>query len=292
MTTIEMRVRNMETDFSNSEKIVASYFLQNKENIFKYPLAVLAQMSGTSQGAWVRFCKSIGFEGLKGLKNALFLEMNQTIQESGPAQVQFTDIKDHATLSSMAENVCASSIQAIDATLKLFDEGLLELIVQQIIQADSVRLFGIGASSLVAADLYYKFLRIGYNVLYTQDSHIAITYASTGTPRDIGIFISNSGETAEILNACNILKQTGATAIAITRNCPNSLSQKADYVLYTSSPEVYKRSGAMSSRIAQLCINDILFTAVANRDYENIEQNLKLSYAACHPESAGGREFP
>jgi DNA-binding MurR/RpiR family transcriptional regulator len=43
----------------------------------------------------------------------------------------------------------------------------------------------------------------------------------------------------------------------------------------------------MSSRIAQMCMNDILFTAVANRDYANIEHNLKISYDCCHPAENG-----
>lgn len=84
MTTIETRVRDMESEFSNSEKIAAGYFLQNIEKIFRYPLSELARMSGTSQGAWVRFSKSLGFSGLKELKNALFIEMNQSAKEVYP----------------------------------------------------------------------------------------------------------------------------------------------------------------------------------------------------------------
>ncbi len=37
----------------------------------------------------------------------------------------------------------------------------------------------------------------------------------------------------------------------------------------------------MSSRISQLILNDILFTAIANRDYENVEELLESSYDSC-----------
>ena len=54
-------------------------------------------------------------------------------------------------------------------------------------------------------------------------------------------------------------------------------------MLYTNSTEIMKRSGATSSRIAQLCLSDILFMTVANRDYGNIEDKLERSYLSCHP---------
>lgn len=284
MTTVEIRTKNMYPQLNKTEKKVADYILQNIDNIFRYPLAKLANLSGTSQGAWVRFCKSIGFDGMKDLKKSLFVELNETIteNENPTPQLQFTDIKEHSTYISMAENVCFSSIQAIEATLKLFDEVMLSGIVDKIISAKAIRIFGVGASGLVADDLYYKLLRIGYNVSYCHDSHISLTYASTITAGDVAIFISYTGETKEILETLDIAKKNGATTLAITKYGKSSLVQSVDYVLYTSSPEIYKRSGAMSSRIAQLIIADILFTAIANRDYDNVTGMLESSYQATH----------
>jgi DNA-binding MurR/RpiR family transcriptional regulator len=284
MTTVEIRTKNMYGQLSNTEKMVADYILQNVENIFRYPLAELARQSGTSQGAWVRFCKSIGFDGMKDLKKSLFVELNGTVTENegGSAQLQFTDIREHSTLISMAENVCAGSIQAIEATLKLFDEDVLSRIVDKIIRARAVRIFGVGASGLVADDLYYKLLRIGYNVSYSHDTHISLTYASTLTGEDVAVFFSNSGETVEILEALEIARKNGAATLAVTKYGKSHLAQSADLTLFTSSPEIYKRSGAMSSRIAQLVLTDILFTAIANRDYGNVEKRLESSYQATH----------
>ncbi len=284
MTTVEIRIKNMYSQLNNTEKIVADYVLQNIENIFRFPLSQLADQSGTSQGAWVRFCKSIGFDGLKDLKKSLFVELNDSVTESetNSPQLQFTDIKEHSTIISMAENVCLSSIQAIEATLKLFDEEVLSRIVDKIVTARTIRIFGIGASGLVADDLYYKLLRIGYNVIYGHDIHITLTSAATMTREDVAIFFSNSGETKEIIETLEIAKSIGATTLGITRYGKSPLTQGADFILYTSSPEIYKRSGAMSSRIAQLVLTDILFTAIANKDYHKIEQQLESSYQASH----------
>lgn len=62
-----------------------------------------------------------------------------------------------------------SSICAIEDTMKLLDPAIVERAAGKIIQADSVRLFGVNASSLVAQDLYYKLIRIGKSACYAQD---------------------------------------------------------------------------------------------------------------------------
>ena len=75
------------------------------------------------------------------------------------------------------------------------------------------------------------------------------------------------------------MKENKTTVIGITRHSLNSLAEKCDHVLYMDSPEIYKRSGATSSRIAQLLLSDILFTTVANHDYAKIENHLEKSYS-------------
>lgn len=78
MTNIEVRTQNIYENLSNAEKKVASYFLDNVENVFAKPISQLAEESGVSKVAWVRFCKAIGFDGLKDLKKSLFSELHET----------------------------------------------------------------------------------------------------------------------------------------------------------------------------------------------------------------------
>ncbi len=279
MATIELEVKKIYPDISRSEQLAADFFLNNKEAIFQYSLATLAKMSQTSQGAWVRFCKSLGYDGMKDLKNALFNEINNAkVNDAAETAIEFSDIHECSSISAIARNVCNSSIEAIHMTCQLLDETLLETVAEHVIHAKSIRLFGIGASGLVAMDLYYKLLRIGFNVTYTSDFHISMTYASTSTEEDVALIFSNSGETSEIIKIVHVLKENHTPTVAITKYTNSTLSKAADYALYMNSPEIFKRSGAMSSRIAQLCLSDILFTVIANRDYQNIEGNLEKSY--------------
>ncbi|MCD7767078.1 MAG: MurR/RpiR family transcriptional regulator [Lachnospiraceae bacterium] len=285
MISIEMKVQSRFSELSRAEQSAASYFLEHKEDIFRYPLATLAKMSNTSQGAWVRFCKDIGYDGLKGLKKALYEETSQTsAEESGAVSpILFYDIRQCTSVQSTAEYICANAIQAIETTLKLLNEETIEKVAELLIAADSIRCFGLAASGLVAEDLYSKFLRLGYHAFYAKDLHMAYSSAATSTPSDAAILISNSGETEEILRIVKLLKASSTPTVAITQyGINNPLAQQADYVLYTNSMETILRGAATSSRISQLCLVDILFMTVASRDYPQIERNLKQSYESCH----------
>ena len=283
MTNVEVRVRSSYSALSPTCQKAADYLLAHTRELYSIPIAELARQSGVSSAAWVRLCKHIGFDGLKDMKKALFNELNETNAPTAQRESSgfFTDIRDYNTITEMADAVKTSSICAIEDTMKLLDPAIVERAAGKIIQADSVRLFGVNASSLVAQDLYYKLIRIGKSACYAQDLHIQLTYAATMGPKDVGIFVSNSGTTREVMECLHLAAARGGTTIALTRFDNSPLAQAADLCLYTSSPEISHRSGAMSSRIAQMCIVDVLFTAVARRNYRKVETALENSYKSC-----------
>ena len=284
MTTIEIRTRNMYDQLSNAERLAANYLLHNLDHIFRYPLATLAERSGTSQGAWVRFCKSIGYDGIKALKNALFKEMKENAAENSASPTyHFTDVQSYPNLTSVAKSICASSILAVEDTLTLLDESILKEAVMKIKNARRIALFGIHASGTVATDLYNKLLRIGYPVIFSPDYHVSLTIAATLTSEDVAIFFSYSGETEEILRLSKIVGEQKACIISVTRPAENTLAAQAQCSLLVNSPQTDKRTGAMSARIAQLVMADILFTAIINQEYTKIEGCLEQTYCACRP---------
>lgn len=280
MTNIEIRARDLYDSFTPAGQKVAAYFLANVENVFHMPIARLAEASGVSQVAWVRFSKALGFYGLKDLKRQLFSELNSAGLSVGEG-VLYADISGSNTIPQMAEAVCAGGVEAIEETHRLMDERVLSAVAQRVIRADSVKLFGVGASALVAEDLYYKLLRIGKNAAFCRDNHVQLTYAANLTPNDVGVFISYSGCTKEVLETLRVARSRGALTVTITKFGRFPMVAEADYALFAACPEVYRRSGAMSSRIAQLIVVDMLYTVVASMDYERVKPMLENSYNSC-----------
>ena len=237
MTNIEIRTRDIYESLTPVEQKVAAFFLADVNVLFHMPIARLAEASAVSQVAWVRFSKSLGFYGLKDLKKELFLELNRnTDSQAGSEEPLYADISGNNTVQQMGETVCCSSIQAIEETQRLADGHTLECVAKHMIKADSIKLFGVGASALVAEDFYNKLLRIGKNVVFCRDNHIQLTYAANLTPKDVGLFISYSGSTTEVVESLTIAKARGATIVTVTKFGKLPMVQKSDFALFTASP--------------------------------------------------------
>jgi DNA-binding MurR/RpiR family transcriptional regulator len=280
MNIVSEKIRSCYSSLPSAEKLVADFVLERKDDLFQYPIKELARLSGTTQAAWTRFAQAIGYTGLKDLKNAYYSEANTTLQQAdkGGPKIAFKDVNEYTSLQSIADNICATSVQAVQTTYRLFDAGTFSEAVSKLIAAKQIQVFGVGTASVAAYDLYCKLLRIHYNVVFNQDYHMNLMTISQIGPGEVAIFFSDNAKNKEIMRLFEIAKEKGATTIAITKLGNNALTTGCDLVLFTTSPEIDKKSGITSSRFAQLFLVDTLYTAVANRDYENIREYLIDSY--------------
>jgi DNA-binding MurR/RpiR family transcriptional regulator len=119
-----------------------------------------------------------------------------------------------------------------------------------------------------------KFSRIDKLVICHSDPHIQVASAASLKKGDVAVAISYSGETKDTYDSIKTAKESGATAISLTKYGQNSISELCDINLFVSAEETTIRSAAMSSRIALLSIVDILFAAVSSRSYDNCKEHL------------------
>ena len=282
MTDIEIRTRSIYDALSPAEQKVARYFLENLSSVFDDPIASLAEKSGVSQVMWVRFCKSLGFSGLKDMKKNLVSQLREAREEAAvPSSMDFLDTRIYSSTEDIIRGIEASAVDAVKSTAKIQEPAVLEAVAARIAAAQSVRLFGVGASGLVAEDLYHKLLRIDLKAIFCTDTHMQLTYITSMKPGDVAVSFSNSGRTAEILELAKAASERRACIVAVTKYGPNPLMELADYVLPTSSPELEFRSGAMSSRVAALLVVDMLFTTLCNKNYDTVAKPLSESFSQC-----------
>ena len=280
MTNVEVRVRSSYSALSPTCQKAADYLLAHTRELYSIPIAELARQS-VSSAAWVRLCKEIGYTGLKDMRQQLYLQYSAEPQVEVDPTVHFSDLREGKSAQEILQNVTAASLQALQRTSKLMDPAAYQTASDWLLQSKSIKLFGMGASGLVASDLCDKLLRIGKNAIFNFNSHVQLSYSATLTKDDTAVFISNTGKTQEILQALEAVQASGCHTIGITHYSKSPLSAGCKLLLYTSSKEVYVRSGAMSSRLAQLMVVDALFTVLASQDYAAIQGTLESSYQIC-----------
>lgn len=225
----------------------------------------LARMSGTSASSVVRFCRKLGFSGYREFQRALIHELASM---EGVNDVPLEDIVPDDDAERVLEKVLKSDIKSMEATARLLDPTVLEECAEAIFSCGTVRLYGAGASLLVARDLESKLERIDKDCRVHDDWHAQILSARNMHEDDVAIIFSYSGLTREMLSIARCAHARGARVIAVTRVMGSELADEADWVLGVAPSEPLIRSGAMGSRMSQLLVVDALFATYVARDYE------------------------
>ncbi len=261
-----LRLREASPSLSAAEQQIARYITENPEEATLLTVRELAQRTFTSPSSVVRVCRSVGFDGYKELRRALVGELAALGDKGRHSEQELTaedDIRD------IVYKVTQKNIQSLTDSQKLLSPETGEQCAPLLAQCRSVRMFGLGSSLCVAHDTYLKFLRLNKPCLIVDDWHAQLISAQNATPQDVAIAFSYSGQTVEVITCMEALKKNGTPFIAITRYSPSRVAELADYKLYIAANESLFRNGAMSSRIAQLNVIDILYTAYARLHYED-----------------------
>ena len=260
-----LRLREACASLSPAEQQIARFITDNPEEATLLTVRELAQRTFTSPSSVVRVCRSVGFDGYKELRRALVGEL-AALGETGRHPEQELTAGD--SVHEIIQKVTRKNIQSLSDSQLLLSPDVVEQCVQLLDSCRCVLLFGLGSSLLVAHDTYLKFLRLDKPCMVTDDWHAQLLSARNATPDYLGIVFSYSGQTVEVIQCMEALKANGVPIIAITRYSPSRVAELADYNLYIAANESLFRNGAMSSRIAQLNVVDILYTAYASRHYE------------------------
>ncbi|MFD1861300.1 MurR/RpiR family transcriptional regulator [Planococcus chinensis] len=247
-------VRGSYRIFSDKEKKIADFVLNDPKNIIHLTISQIADELGLAESTIFRFCQRIGFKGFQAFKISLAAEVVTPLKDI------HEQIEEGDSVGSVTEKVFRSNIKTLEDTLQIADANAMEGATQAVLKARKTEFFGNGGSAMIAMDGYHKFIRLGLSVSMNLDSHMQLMAASQLQAEDVAIVISHSGSTTDVLDVLRILKDKGVTIICVTNFAKSPLSKDADIALYTVSEETDFRSEALSSRIAQLSLIDALYT--------------------------------
>lgn len=275
MKSALLRLQEAQESLSSSEWAVARYLLENGEEARELSIHELAKRTFSSPSTVIRMCHRLGFEGFKDFKKALVYDLDFLRQSGGRKQ---GEIRREDSIEDIVEKITYKNILSLEDTRKLMDTETLGKCVELVREARVVLLFGMGASLCAARDAYLKFLRLNKPCVINDDWHSQFLQARNSGPEDLGLVISYSGETVEVIECMRAMRENHTPIIAITRCVASPVSELADYRLYTTANESVFRNGAMSSRISQLNIIDILYTAFANSEYDYCLEQLSRTH--------------
>ena len=256
------RVESQLNSLPPAEQRVGQLLLRDPRAFAKLPVVELAERSQVSKPTVVRFCRSLGYDGLSDFK----LKLAGSLSEGVPFIHRNVGAQDSTSevLVKVIDNTVAAFLKyRNDASTSAIEQAALAIALAHK-KNKRLEFFGAGNSGIVAQDAQHKFFRLGFHTIAHSDGHLQIMSASLLKPGDCLVLVSNSGRTRDLLDACDIAHKNGATTVVITAS-GSPLSKAGQIHLAADHPESYERFSPMVSRLLHLMIIDVLATTVALR---------------------------
>jgi RpiR family carbohydrate utilization transcriptional regulator len=250
-----------------AEQRVAKLLLADPRSFATLPVTELADRSHVSKPTVVRFCRSVGYDGLADFK----LKLAGSVNEGVPFVHRSVDDDDKAgdIVVKVVDNAVAAMLRYRNAAAAPAMERAIAALAEACRAGRRIEFYGVGNSGIVAQDAQHKFFRLGVSAHAVSDGHVQVMSATMLAPGDCAVVISNSGRSKDLLDVAEIARKRGATVILITAS-GSLLAQEARHgashiLLAADHPEDADRYSPMVSRLLHLLIVDILTTGVALR---------------------------
>jgi RpiR family carbohydrate utilization transcriptional regulator len=249
-----------------AEQRVAKLVLLDPRSFTSLPVSELAERSHVSKPTVVRFCRSVGYDGLADFKRKLAGSVNEGV----PFVHRAVDEDDKS--SDIVVKVVDNAVSALlkyrnDAASHAFERAI-EALAAAGRDGHKIEFYGVGNSGIVAQDAEHKFFRLGVHTTAVSDGHVQVMSATMLEPGDCAVIFSNSGQSRDLIDVADIARKKGATTIVVTAS-GSPLAQLAQgtnqVLLAVDHPEDHDRYSPMVSRLLHLIVVDILTTAVALR---------------------------
>ncbi|MDQ3058123.1 MAG: SIS domain-containing protein [Pseudomonadota bacterium] len=266
------RIKASLPSLAPAEQRVARLVLEDPRAFARQPIIELASRAQVSKPTVVRFCRSVGYDGLSDFK----LKLAGSVSEGVPFIHRSVDADDKTgdVLVKVIDNTVAAFLKYRNDASPLAIEKAVMALVAACHAGKRIEFFGAGNSGIVAQDAQHKFFRLGVNSIAYSDGHMQVMSASLLGPGDCVVVISNSGRTRDLMDAAGIARKNGATTIVITATA-SPLAAAGHIHLAADHPEGYDRYSPMVSRLLHLMIIDILATCVALRIGPRLQPLLK-----------------
>ncbi len=249
-----------------AEARVAKLLLADARGFATLPVSELALRARVSKPTVIRFCRSVGYDGLADFK----LKLAGNVNEGVPFVHRSVDQDDKPgdLVVKVIDNAVSALLKYRNAAASAAFERAIAGLAQAGRSGARIEFYGVGNSGIVAQDAQHKFFRLGVNATAVSDGHVQVMSATMLKPGDCAVLISNSGRSRDMIETAVIAKRKGATLIAITASgspLAQGMQGANQVLLAADHPEDHDRYSPMVSRLLHLVMIDILTTGVALR---------------------------
>ncbi len=249
------RINEKYSHLSKSQRMVAKYLMDHKEEISRLSITQLAKKIGVTPSTITRFCQSLNYSSYAEMK----VYMGKSLISN--RSVEYPILRNDPT-TVLIQKLMIIDQQAIADTMMLLNPHRIDRVSVLCARARNIHFYGEGATG-VSADMATAILmQVGIMPhSYTNAGLMKIAAASL-EKGDIAFGITYSGKAPNVLDAIRMAKKNGALTVAITARSDSPLANAADYQLIYSSNIEDELTSLPVARICEIAIIGLLQVAI------------------------------
>jgi len=255
------QIQRSRSGLSPAERRVADHVLAHPRSMLNDPVAEIARAAQVSQPTVIRFCRSLGCEGLSDFKLRLASGLSATVP------LTHTQVTDDDSILELGTKVLGNTASAILQVRDHLNRDSIDRAIGLLTAARRVDCFAVGYAGAAALDAQFKFLRLGLPSALYVDPRVQAMAAEVLGPGDVALIISSGGRKPELLAVADAAHARGASVIAVTAS-QSPLARKADVALIVDHVEDVELHLPMISRVLHLLMVDILAVGVAMQRHQ------------------------
>ncbi len=235
---------------TKSQKRLLDYFEGiDLRQVIYMSITDLAVATGVAEATVLRFCRSLGFNGYQEFR----LSLAQGIIEIGHEEPEGT---------GYVGEIAETYIAAMKNCRRTLSATQIEEAIELISKAKSICCFGVGHSYLAALELHNRLMMMGLLTHCERDTHMQNVLISSRGEEDLIVIFSISGSSKDTVEAAELARANGMKIIVITCYEKSPLTRYADLVISASPMDSPMEPGAMSGKVMQLFLVDVLSTGI------------------------------
>lgn len=274
------RIRWLAAQLNPALRRIAEHVLTAPNEVKSISIKELAVRCDVSESTITRFVRAVDVPNFQQFKIQIAEELSGGSNRSEePPRYVYESISPNDSIPTVIDKVAGQYAETVYNTARSLDPAEIQRAVEAIKRCDLLAFYALGSSMLAVEDALMRFMRVGKPCQFFYDFAVRQISAMSLNNRSLAIGISNSGRTITTIDSLKDAREQGATTLCITSFPDSPIVEYSDIKLFT--PSVVAATGSaeyhesMISKIAQLQVIDVLYSAFAVYTYEKSIDALK-----------------
>ncbi len=260
--------------FTETDKIIAEYFLSHKEQIKDCKLGTVAKETFSSNASVIRLCQKLGCNSYKDFQIAFVFELER--KRNAITDVNFNyPFASSDTTRDITKKLSVLMKETADICYNSVSQDALEEAARWIIQANHLYVYGVGNSYLSALSFSYELNKLGILTIQPTQFNESVAISATATKEDVAFFVSYSGDYVHMMKKeLSLLQKNHCKIILVTAA---DTAPEADLLIhFPKEEELSEKISIFYSQFALRYILSCLYSVIFAMDYPKNSKNRQM----------------